>query len=93
MKSEYGKYYILTNEHPYFSVDLQRMIMFPDKLVVKCDSGFGYNNKGHFGILLKLSTTFSDCLTDNEIEFYDEDIIEEYTFNYKPIINFIDFDK
>ena len=43
MKPKFNKYYLLDTNHTYWSIDLQRMIKFVDKLVVKCTAT--HNNK------------------------------------------------
>ena len=58
--------------------------------MVKADSCFGTNNTAHFGYLVDLSMVFGDAVTGNQIEFSDEDAIEEYHFNSEPQIDYID---
>ena len=89
MQAEFGKYYELSTNKFYFSVDLQRCVKFDSKLVVKCGSSF----KGmHFGNLVDLCVHGPlgvDYDTKHEIEFTDEDIIAEYEkFRPKPIVDY-----
>lgn len=77
MKAEYGKCYELDNSKSYFCVQLQRRVKFTDKLCVKCGSGACFRDDFHFGNLIDISPA-SDNITNNEIEFLDEDVIGEY---------------
>jgi len=79
MKAEYGKYYELDNRKSYFVPDLQRRVKFPDKLCVKCDSGYVYDESFHFGKLINLGLgIYSDIVTNIDIEFLDNDVLNEY---------------
>ena len=84
-----GKYYELRQDKFYFSVSLQRKVMFDDRVVVKCKHtcSFSPTTKVHFGALVELgnrksSTNYSiaDCETLEEIEFCNEDVVGEYEF-------------
>jgi len=88
MKGEYGKYYLLDNTKYYKSVDLQREVKFSGKLAVKCDSQFEENH--HFGMLIDISNIYDDHITNNEIIFSDDDIIDTYKFFKAPVL-YIDF--
>jgi len=87
MKAEFGKFYILNHNKDYFSVELQRNIKFNEPLIIKCGSGFF--KTCHFGCLVNTGIG-NDFITDNEIEFSDEDVVSEYFLQVKPI-NFVDF--
>lgn len=88
MKPKFNKYYLLDTNHVYWSIDLQRMIKFVDKLVVKCTAT--YNNKMYFGNLINTSEVYDDLETNNEITFCKEDIIGEYKLHLIPLL-YIDF--
>jgi hypothetical protein len=92
MKAEFGKYYILNNDKYYFSVELQRNIKFNEPLIIKCGSGFF--KTCHFGYLINTGIgntgIGNDVITDNEIEFSDEDVVSEYFLRVNQI-NFVDF--
>jgi len=88
MKPKFNKYYLLDTNHVYWSINLQRMIKFVDKLVVKCIAT--YNDKMYFGNLINTSEVYDDLETYNEITFCQEDIISEYKLNLKPLV-YIDF--
>ena len=93
MKAEYGKYYLLDSEKFYWCVTLQRKTRFLPSLVVKCGSGFG--ETAHFGYLVNTNMSAGpDYETTNEIEFCDEDLIEEYNLkdmqlNYSTITDYL----
>lgn len=76
---EFGKYYVLNNNHFYFCPTIQANVKFHDKLVVKCSSN--YKNQIFFGILVTVSEYGPDREGTGEIEFGKNDVIEEYTFN------------
>lgn len=88
MNPEFNKYYLLDTNHSYWSVDLQRVIKFVDKLVVKCIAT--HDNKIYFGNIVNISEVYNDLETNNEIIFYQEDIIEEYKLHKMPIF-YMDF--
>ncbi len=88
MKPEPNKYYLLDTNHTYWSIDLKRMIKFVDKLVIKCTAI--YNDDMYFGNLINTSEIYDDLETDNEIEFLEEDIIDEYQLKDMPLI-YMDF--
>ena len=88
MKPKFNKYYLLDINHTYWSIDLQRMIKFVDKLVVKCTAT--YNDKMYFGNLINTSEVYDDLETNNEITFCQEDIIGEYKLHLIPLL-YIDF--
>ena len=88
MKPKFNKYYLLDTNHTYWSIDLQRMIKFVDKLVVKCTAT--HNNKMYFGNLINTSEIYNDLETNNEITFCQEDIIEEYKLHKMPLF-YMDF--
>lgn len=88
MKPKFNKYYLLDTNHAYWSIDLQRMIKFVDKLAVKCTAI--YNDKMYFGNLINTSEVYNDLETNNEITFCQEDIIGEYKLHLIPLL-YIDF--
>ena len=88
MKPKFNKYYLLDTNHTYWSIDLQRMIKFVDKLVVKCTAT--HNDKMYFGNLINTSEVYNDLETNNEITFCQEDIISEYKLHLMPLF-YMDF--
>ena len=89
MKPKFGKYYLLKNNIYYRSIDLQRDVMFKDKVVVKCESA-SFGNGGYFGSLVDISEIYNDMETKNEIVFGENDIIEEYKLSGMPLF-YMDF--
>ena len=79
MKAEYGKHYVLDNAKYYWCVQLQRSVQFENPLIVKCNNCFGPFG-GHFGNLVNIND-ISDIITNNEIEFFDNDILKEHELN------------
>lgn len=72
-----GKYYQLNPDNFYFSVDLQRSVKFKGPVIVKL------THTSCIGVLIGLLVdTFitGDCESNTEIEFFNEDIVGEYTF-------------
>jgi len=92
IKPKFNKYYLLDTNHAYWSIDLQRMIKFVDKLVVKCMATYKYNDEMYFGNLINTSEVYDDLETNNEITFCQKDIIREYKL-HKTHIFFVDFAK
>ena len=90
MKAKCGKYYLLNNENLYFSVDLQRLVKFDGILAVKCENDFISSLGGHFGKLINTSEIYDDIITDNDIIFTDEDIIDKYKL-HKALFWYMDF--
>lgn len=90
MKYEVGKYYKLNPSKSYWSVDLQRNVRFDGRVIVKLTNFV--NDKAMFGNLVNTGIfAFSpDYDTNNSIEFNENDIIEEYTFNNGSVM-FFDF--
>ena len=88
MKPKRNKYYLLNLDNTYWSLDLQRMVKFVDKLVVKCISN--YNDQLYFGNLVNTSEVYDDVDTSHEIQFTKDDIISEYKFHKVPLI-YMDF--
>ena len=84
MKPKFGKYYLLRTNKYYHSIDLQRDVMFKDKVVVKCGSSFGIG--GYFGYLVDTSELYNDMETKNEIVFSEEDVISEYQLSGMPLM-------
>lgn len=79
MKAEANKFYKLNSANPYFCVTIQRMVKFFGLVVVKAESA-GILDKMHFGYLVDTSNPYGPDYEQNlcEIEFADEDIIDEY---------------
>ena len=79
MKAEANKFYKLNSDNSYFCVTIQRMVKFFGLVAVKAESA-GILNKMHFGYLVDTSNPYGPDYEQNlcEIEFTDEDIIDEY---------------
>ena len=90
MKAKVNKFYVLRTDNYYFSVDLQRNVKFDSKLIVKCTNHYGYNDTGHFGIILD-NFGMSNYETKNQIQFSDSDIIKEYDYNSNLPLFYMDF--
>ena len=77
---EAGKYYSLYPNIYYFSIDLQRGVKFNGRVVV-CLRHF-VDGKPAIGTLVDVGGPgLADYDTENEIEFSENDVIEEYEFN------------
>lgn len=80
---EFDKYYRLKPDGRYWCIPLQTIVSFPDGVVVKAESrsAFDIGDKGRlwFGKLVDTRGSM-DYDTNNEIEFFEEDVVSEYKF-------------
>ena len=83
---EFDKYYRLKPDGRYWCIPLQTIVSFPDGVVVKAESrsAFDIGDKGRvwFGKLVD-TRGLMDYETDNEIEFFEDDVVSEYEFREK----------
>lgn len=86
IQMDFNKCYVLKKDNPYFCIQLQKRVSFPDGIVVRTRhrTAFpisGNNNDGvlWFGTIVDTSGG-CDYDTDNEIEFCAEDVEREYEF-------------
>lgn len=91
MKAEANKYYVLNSNNPYFCVTIQRMVKFLGLVAVKAESA-GILDKMHYGYLIDTRNPFGPDYENQlcEIEFTDEDIIDEYQLKDMPLM-YLDF--
>ena len=91
MNAEYGKYYQLNNSKSYFCVTIQRVVKFEGLLVVKPERA-GVDDIMHYGHLVDTSNPSGPDYESNicEIEFKDEDILNEYQLKDMPLL-YMDF--
>ena len=91
MKAELNKYYQLNNSKSYFCVTIQRRVKFEGLLVIKPEK-VGIDDIIHYGYLVDIS--FPSGLDYEselcEIEFKDEDILNEYQLKDMPLL-YMDF--
>lgn len=91
MNAEYGKYYQLNNSKSYFCVTIQRAVKFEGLLVVKPEKA-GIDDIIHYGYLVDTSNPSGPDYESElcEIEFKDEDILNEYQLKDMPLF-YMDF--
>ncbi len=91
MKAEANKYYTLNSNNPYFCVTIQRMVKFLGLVAIKAENA-GILDKTHYGYLIDTNNPFGPDYESNlcEIEFTDEDIIDEYQLKDMPLM-YMDF--
>ena len=91
MNAEYGKYYQLNNSKSYFCVTIQRVVKFEGLLVVKSENA-GINDLIHYGYLVDTNNPSGPDYESDicEIEFKDEDILNEYQLKDMPLL-YMDF--
>ena len=87
MKAEANKFYKLNSNHTYFCVTIQRRVKFFGLIAVKAENA-GISDKIHFGYLIDTSNVVGPDYESNlcEIEFTDNDIIEEYQLKDMPLL-------
>ena len=86
MQVDFNKCYVLKNDTTYFCVPLQRRVSFPEKIVVRARQKSAlpiFANRPDsvlwFGTIVDTSGG-CDYDTGNEIEFFADDVEEEYEF-------------
>ena len=91
MKAEANKFYQLNSANPYFCVTIQRMVKFLGLVAVKAENA-GIADKIHYGYLVDTTNPFGPDYESDlcEIEFMDEDIMDEYQLKDMPLA-YMDF--
>lgn len=84
---KFGEKYLLNSNKYYFCIPLQRSIKFTGNVAVEFTSR---SELGRicFGKLIDIGE--QDYVTDNDIEFYEDDVIEQYEMNVIPLL-YMDF--
>jgi hypothetical protein len=91
MKAEANKYYKLNSSYSYFCVTIQRYVKFLGLVVVKAENA-GILDPTHYGYLVDTSNPGGPDYESElcEIEFKDEDILNEYQLKDMPLF-YMDF--
>ena len=91
MKVELNKYYQLNNSKSYFCVTIQRRVKFEGLLVIKPEKAV-IDDIMHYGYLVDTNNPSEPDYESElcEIEFKDEDILNEYQLKDMPLF-YIDF--
>lgn len=79
---ETNKYYRLNSDNSYFCPTLQCRVKFPDGIVIRPTNCFCYDKSFWFGRIINVGFSL-DYETQNEIEFSEDAIVEEYQFKDK----------
>ena len=84
---KFGEKYLLNSNNYYFCIPLQRGVKFTGNVAVEFTSRSELEGIC-FGKLIDIGG--QDYVTDNEIEFYEDDVIEQYEMNVIPLL-YMDF--
>ena len=84
---KFGEKYLLNSNNYYFCIPLQRGVKFTGNVAVEFTSRSELGGIC-FGKLIDIGG--QDYVTDNEIEFYEDDVIEQYEMNVIPLL-YMDF--
>ncbi len=85
---KFGEKYLLNSNKYYFCIPIQRGVKFRGNVAVEFTSRADTKNGICFGKLIDIGG--QDYVTDNEIEFYENDVIEPYKMNVVPFF-YMDF--
>ncbi len=84
-----GEKYQLKQDKDYFCIDLQRCVRFTSPVCVEVVGTVTGNlsdpDRLYFGKLISIGSVGADYVSDNEIEFIGDDVVDVYTMKKAPI--------
>lgn len=98
MEIKIGEKYQLKQDQAYFCIPIQRMVKFTSQVCVEvvCKSRIHHFDQVKksdfifFGKLIVNSAFGPDYVSENEIEFHEEDVVGTYTMKTMPLF-YMDF--
>lgn len=98
MEIKIGEKYELKQDQAYFCIPIQRKVKFTSQVCVEvvCKSRIRYFDQVKksdfifFGKLIVNSASGPDYVSENEIEFHEEDVVGTYTMKTMPLF-YMDF--
>ena len=89
MELKFGEKYRLRDDKAYFCIPIQRCVKFTTPVMVEFTSRASIGKPQLcFGKLIDVGA--QDYVTNNEIEFFEEDVVGPYTMNVMPLF-YMDF--
>ena len=85
---EFGDKYLLNSDNYYYCIQMRRDIKFRENVVVELTARSFTKDGVCFGKLIDIDRW--DFVSENEISFLEDDVIEQYEMNVIPLL-YMDF--